>query len=94
MHGFVDHGPTGDEVAQIRGRSTLIPGSDDPWVDQVTVAATAARSSDRVRVRVVESDRHLFHEDPELTIRLIGTMLDEIDRIHADAAGQLRRVHP
>ena len=72
------------ELARIGPRATLLPGDEDPWValEAVEGVVGSIDRSWRPALRSVVCDRHDLHLDPDLALRLMGVVLDEVrDRL-------------
>ncbi|MEM9133493.1 MAG: alpha/beta fold hydrolase [Actinomycetota bacterium] len=83
-HDLVTADSTVPDAIGYDGRLHLIPGTEDPWVECDAVHRLADRLArpDRVVVRPVTCDRHAFHEDADLALRIVGALIEEVESAH------------
>jgi len=85
LHDLLSTTGTARDLADHGGRVTLLPADADPWVDLdmvKSVADSAWASGASVDVVPVPGDQHELHKHPELALRMIGALVNEVVRSH------------
>ncbi len=85
LHDLFSSSGTAADLANHGGRVTLLPADADPWVDLQTVKAVADSAwvaGASVDVVPVPGDQHELHKHPELALRMVSALVNEVVRSH------------
>ncbi|MEM9038841.1 MAG: alpha/beta fold hydrolase [Actinomycetota bacterium] len=82
-HEMVSLDGTRRDLAACRRPVVLLPGIDDPWAHLPLVEQlVASLGQPNVELRPIPCHRHDLHQDPELAMVLMDTVVAEVRRLH------------
>lgn len=72
------------------GEVTLMPGTNDPWIDHSTVTEVfhqVGSHTPKLRMQSLPCDQHELHKNPRMALRMIGECVREV-LVGAEVASQ------